>query len=171
MNDVIFLAIAGGVGLMVGYACGRWPYNAAQKRGQDTLGLVALITCTALGLVGGCLLSLPVAWVFYLAVVGSGTAPARDRRGYTGLSDEDYRRAMKRQQELEGDEPPPGRYTLIGPMVVCSDCQHASSKDAAGQVPLECPECGLRFRKATVKKARPVAEAIEVVDLSAAPPR
>ena len=40
MDGTLFLAIAGTVGLVIGYFCGRWPYDAAKEKGQDTLGLV-----------------------------------------------------------------------------------------------------------------------------------
>lgn len=170
MGDVFLLGLGLLFCLGVGYFCGRWPYDSALKRGQDTLGLVALITCTGVGLFG-CFLALPVAWAFHIAILAQGTARDRDRKGFNGLAEEDYARFRARNPDL--DEPPPGRYTLIGPMVVCNDCQHATSKDTDGGVPPECPECGLRFRKAGKKKPRkamPVAQAVEVVDLTAERP-
>lgn len=171
MDGALFLAIAGTVGLAIGYSCGRWPYDAAKERGQDTLGLVALGVCTLCGLFG-CVLALPVAWVFRLSVVAAGDAPSGDRAGYSGLSEEDYARLRARQRETGADEPPPGRYQLIGPMVVCNDCGHATSKEANGEVPPDCPQCGLRFREGRRAKARRVDEpADEVVDLNTADSR
>ncbi len=169
-GTLLILGIGGLIGLSFGYYCGRWPYDAAKERGQDTLGLVALGVCTLCGLFG-CVLALPVAWVFRMAVVAAGDAPSGDRAGYSGLSESDYARLRARQRDTGADDPPPGRYQLIGPMVVCNDCGHASSKDATGEVPPDCPKCGLRFRKGKRAKARRVNEAVEVVDLSAADSR
>lgn len=168
MDGFLILAIAGTVGLAIGYFCGRWPYDAAKERGQDTLGLVALGVCTLCGLFGGCLLSLPLAWVFRLAVMAAGEAPSGDRAGYSGLAESDYARLRARQREAGEDEPPPGRYQLIGPLVVCNDCGHAGSKDEGGNVPPDCPKCGLRFRPGKRAKARRAGPE-EVVDLTADP--
>jgi hypothetical protein len=165
VDGFLILAIAGVVGLAIGYFCGRWPYDAAKERGQDTLGLVALSLCTLCGLFG-CVLALPVAWAFRMAVVAAGDAPSGDRAGYSGLSEEDYARLRARQRETADDDPTAGRYQLIGPMVVCNDCGHATSKDANGDVPPNCPKCGLRFRKGKRAMARRVDEPVEVVDLS-----
>lgn len=170
MDGTLFLAIAATVGLAMGYWCGRWPYDAAKEKGQDTLGLVALGVCSLVGLFGGCLLALPLAWVFRMAVMAAGAAPSGDRAGYSGLAESDYARLRARQREDGADDAPPGRYQLIGPLVVCNDCGHAGSKGADGQVPLDCPKCGLRFRNVKRAKARRVDEpADEVVDLTADP--
>jgi hypothetical protein len=169
MDGTILLVLAAGIGLMMGYWCGRWPYHAAQKRGRDTLGLIALITCSALGAVGGCVAAWPVALVFYLAVTANWTAAARDRRGYEGLSDEDYRRAMMSRPRDKRSAAAP--YTLIGPLVVCTECGHGSSK-TDGEVPSECPKCREPFRREPnprPRKARRSEPADEVVDLTAAP--
>ena len=56
-------------GLVAGSLCGLVPFSLAKKRGRKGLGIAALITCAASGVILGLLLALPVAASFSVAII------------------------------------------------------------------------------------------------------
>ena len=137
INPVFLLvgAIAGGG---MGFACGKIPMAYATERRRDGLGLAGMVTCVMFGMLGGCVLALPVAMVFTGIILAVGHAPdvRRDRRDIY----------------VPWNPPPvtagrglPGPYSQIGTVIVCNECRHAHTRGPEGTPPA-CPSCGLDFR-------------------------
>ena len=60
-GQLVVFALIGG---LIGFFCGMIPFRAANERGQSGLAIGALITCVLMGLLGGCFLALPTAYLF-----------------------------------------------------------------------------------------------------------
>ena len=54
--------------LAAGAVCGLWPLLTGLRNGRPIMGLVGFLTCIPCGLLLGCLLALPVAFVFKLLI-------------------------------------------------------------------------------------------------------
>jgi hypothetical protein len=143
VNEInpVALVLGACFGGMMGFYCGKIPYNAAMKRRREGLAMAGMTLSVMFGLVGGCLLALPFALVFtgFVTMLGEAAgAPAWDDPGY---------RPRDRRRDSRGlaDTPPPTRpYTEIGHLVVCGACRMATGK-ADGCAPPACPHCGHQF--------------------------
>jgi hypothetical protein len=54
--------------LAAGAICGLWPLLTGLNRGRPVMGVVGFVTCIPCGFLLGCLLALPVAFVFKLLI-------------------------------------------------------------------------------------------------------
>jgi hypothetical protein len=54
--------------LISGAICGLWPLSVGLKKGRPIMGVVGFVTCIPCGYLLGCLLALPVAFVFKLVI-------------------------------------------------------------------------------------------------------
>ncbi len=145
-----FLLVAAVIGGGMGYLCGKMPLNAGTKRGQDGLGLAGMVFCVLCGMLGGCLLALPVAllWTGLISLVGPAADGPAERRGGRGGNRRDGRGPTAPR--------PVGAYTTIGPVILCNRCQQATSRQPGGGVPPACPHCQNPFDSIpTVRKTRP----------------
>lgn len=141
MNDInpIALFIGASLGGVMGFFCGKIPYNAAMKRHRESMAMAGMVLSVVFGMMGGCLLALPFALIFTAVIsgMGEGSSHAWDDPGYRGGD----RRRVTRSPT---DTPPPLRpYTEIGHLVVCGACQMATSK--ADGLPPQCPHCAHQF--------------------------
>src|SRR5262245_16719610 len=64
----------------MGFACGRIPMAYASERKGDGLGLAGMVCCVLSGMLGGCLLALPMAMIFTVIILALGYAPGDHRR-------------------------------------------------------------------------------------------
>lgn len=134
----IFLLVGAVVGAGMGLACGKIPMAYASERRRDGLGLAAMVSCVLFGMLGGCLLALPVAMVWTLIIVCAGQAP-------DGRSDRRYVYKPWVPPPVATGSALPGPFSLIGRVVVCNECQHAHTPGPEG-IPDACPACGFGFR-------------------------
>jgi hypothetical protein len=133
----------------MGFACGKIPMAYATERKREGLGLAGMVSCVLSGMLGGCLLAMPVAMIFTLIIVVMGHAPGdprrRDRRDIY---------VPWKPPEMATAAALPGPFSEIGPVIVCNECRHAHKRGAEG-IPPACPQCGLDFRS---RIAAPPAE-------------
>ncbi|MBP3955494.1 hypothetical protein J8F10_09390 [Gemmata sp. G18] len=66
--------------LTAGAVCGLWPLLSGFSKGRPILGIIGFFTCIPSAVFLGCLLSLPVAFVFKLLIgaMGSPKPPRKD---------------------------------------------------------------------------------------------
>lgn len=134
----VFLIVGALVGSGMGLACGRIPMAYATERRRDGLGLAAMIFCVLFGMLGGCVLAMPVAMVFTVIILALGPA--------------DTRRPEKRKLYVPWKPPPNatapalgGPYSEIGQVIVCNACRQAHQRGPEG-IPAACPSCGHKFK-------------------------
>ncbi len=138
------LVIAAIVGGLMGFACGLIPFRAASERKQHALAIASMITCVLVGLLGGCILALPTAFVFKWIAMAAGEALSDfsgNQAAFSGDSDRPRRRS---QNDSTADSTPALPYTILGTAVVCKRCGKACSKVNGGP-PAACPHCDRRF--------------------------
>ncbi len=161
-TQLLFGAVIGGI---MGFFCGMIPSKAAMARNQTTFAGMSVAICVIVGLVGGCLLALPAAFILKLIVVGMGEKHIPMHASGVSMADYD---ATRRDVRRDGfvDDPFKTRdpYTVVGPAIVCNECRNACSK-VDGKPPARCPNCDevfvsipvVRVAKPAAKPSRPVA--------------
>ncbi len=151
-GQLVIAAMAGGV---MGFACGLIPFRAGMKRKQNGLAIGAMIACVVVGLVGGCILALPTAFVFKWIIAGIGEVKTEEHGGYPGFEARSHpgrRSAIDREYSEPVVQHP---YTILGTAVVCNRCRKACSK-IDGKPPSECPHCHRRFEAQPKAKPKPI---------------
>lgn len=53
------------IGMFAGLVCGIGPLIASLRKGREGLGITSIIMCALCGAVGGVILALPVAFIFF----------------------------------------------------------------------------------------------------------
>lgn len=149
--------IAGGawiVGAMfAGFMSGMIPLGIALRNRRFVAGAFAFFFCFMAGIFGGMCLALPMAAVAsgLLHILGEAPGAARIE------ADPWARNAIKKLQREEESPKARAPYTIIGPVVVCADCQWSHRKGDNGAIPQECEKCGLAFvRGKNVPVAKPL---------------
>ena len=154
------LVVASVVGAVVGCACGMIPFRAGVERRQPGLAFAAIITCTVLGALGGCILGLPAAFFFKWIIMAVGPASESATDAWPD-------HAGRPRPRHADDTPPPAPrepYTILGTAVVCNRCGTACSK-VDGRPPSECPQCHRSFE--AIPRVQPIPRARRVSEVKA----
>lgn len=59
------------IGMFAGLVCGIAPLITALRKNREMLGFVSIIMCALCGALGGVILSLPVAFIFFAAILAT----------------------------------------------------------------------------------------------------